>query len=371
MAKSSTAERTRVAVALSGGVDSSTAAALLVRQGYDVVGLMMRLWATRYAGDLPDNRCCSSAAVEDARQVCELLGIPFRMIEMEQDFRLHVVEYFCDGYALGRTPNPCLACNRHIKFRALLHLAFEFGAQYLATGHYARIRSSNGAYQLLKGVDREKDQSYVLYMLGQDELSNVLFPLGGYTKRQVRALAAEHNLPTADRPESQDVCFVSDGNYRAFVARQRPETVRSGPILDLRGRVMGEHRGIAFYTIGQRQGLGIAAPHPLYVVEIDPSRNALIVGPKAAVFRRRLWAEDVHFVAGSPPAGKADITAKIRYKAEEATATLVPLPEQRAEVIFDQPQPAITPGQGVVFYQGDIVLGGGIIASGGAEEGLD
>jgi tRNA-specific 2-thiouridylase len=370
LAKSNAANPPRVAVALSGGVDSSTAAALLVRQGYDVVGLMMRLWATRYTGDLPDNLCCSTAAVEDARQVCELLGIPFQLIEMGQDFRLSVVEYFCESYAQGRTPNPCLACNRHIKFGVLLHLVSDLGAQYLATGHYARIRSSNGVYQLLKGIDREKDQSYVLYMLGQDELSRVLFPLGGYTKRQVRALAAEHNLPTAERPESQDVCFVSDGNYRAFVAQQRPQAVRPGPILDLRGQVLGEHRGIAFYTIGQRQGLGVSAPHPLYVVRIDPSRNALIVGPKAAVLRPRLLAQDVHFVAGSAPPGKADITAKIRYKAEEATATLIPLPGQKAEVIFDRPQPAVTPGQGVVFYQGDIVLGGGIIAS-GEPEGLE
>jgi tRNA-specific 2-thiouridylase len=332
---------------------------------------MMRLWATRYEGELPDNRCCSYAAVEDARQVCKLLGIPFHQIELEREFRLHVVEYFCDSYTLGRTPNPCLACNRHIKFSALLHMAFDLGAQYLATGHYARIRSCNGEYQLLKGLDKAKDQSYFLYMLGPDKLPNVLFPLGGYTKRQVRAIAAHYNLPTADRSESQDVCFVSDGNYRAFVAQQRPETERPGPILNLRGQVLGEHRGVAFYTVGQRQGLGIAAPHPLYVVEIDPARNALIVGAKAAVFRRRLWAEDVHFVAGSPPLGNTQIAAKIRYRAEEAAATLVPLPERCAEVIFDEPQPAITPGQGVVFYQGDVVLGGGIIASAGSEEGLD
>jgi len=216
---------------------------------------------------------------------------------------------------------------------------------------------------LLKGVDGEKDQAYVLYMLGQKELSHILFPLGPYTKGQVRAVAAKHNLPTADRMESQDVCFVQDGDYRDFVAQQRPETRRPGPILDLKGRVLGEHRGIAFYTIGQRQGLGISAAHALYVLEINAGSNALIVGPKAALLRRALLAEHVVFVAGAPPAHPISITAKIRYKAKEVRATLIPLPEQMARVIFSDPQPAVTPGQAVVFYQGDVVLGGGIITS--------
>ncbi len=352
---------TRIAVALSGGVDSSTAAALLVQQGYQVIGLTMRLWATRHRGDLPDNRCCSSAAVSDARQVCEELGIPFHLIDLEQEFKQHVVEYFCDSYALGRTPNPCLACNRHVKFGALLHLARELGAQRLATGHYARIRENNGRYQLLKGADPQKDQSYVLYMLGQDDLPHLMFPLGDHTKRRVRAMAKEYGLPTADKDESQDACFVTDGDYRAFLARSRPDTVRPGPILDLNGQVLGKHRGIAFYTIGQRQGLGIAAAHPLYVLKIDPPHNALVVGPKAAVFRTSLYAEDVHYVAGRPPQGTISVTAKIRYKAPEAPAALAPIPGKRARVDFYEAQPAITPGQAVVFYQDEIVLGGGII----------
>jgi tRNA-specific 2-thiouridylase len=328
----------------------------------------MRLWATRYRGSLPDNRCCSPAAVSDARRVCELLDIPFHLIDLQQEFKQHVVEYFCDSYALGRTPNPCLACNRHIKFGALLNLAFEFGAQRLATGHYARIREHDDHYQLLKGADRQKDQSYVLYMLGQDELPQLIFPLGDHTKQQVRAMATEYGLPTADREESQDACFVTDGDYRAFLARHRPDTVRPGPILDLNGQVLGKHRGIAFYTVGQRQGLGIAAAHPLYVVRIDPLHNALIVGPKAAVFRTSLYAEDVHFVAGHPPQGTVRITAKIRYKAPEAPATLTSLSTERAIVDFVDAQPAITPGQGVAFYQGEIVLGGGIITSSEPED---
>jgi len=355
-------------VALSGGVDSSTAAALLVQQGYQVIGLTMRLWATHYRGDLPDNRCCSSVAVSDARRVCEQLSIPFHLIDLEQEFKQHVVEYFCDSYALGRTPNPCLACNRHVKFGALLELAVELGAQRLATGHYARIRENNGQYQLLKGADPQKDQSYVLYMLGRDELPHLMFPLGDYTKQQVRAMARAHNLPTADKAESQDACFVTDGDYRAFLAQHRPDTVRPGPILDQDGQVLGKHRGIAFYTIGQRQGLGIAAAHPLYVLKIDSLHNALVVGPKAAVFRTSLYAEDVYFVAGRPPQGTVSITAKIRYKAPEAPAALSPMPGQRARVDFDGPQPAITPGQGVVFYQGEIVLGGGIISSANVKE---
>jgi len=351
----------RVTVALSGGVDSSTAAALLVQHGYEVCGVMMRLWATQYQGEFPENPCCSSSAVADARRVCALLDIPFHLVDLEDAFREKVVDYFCDSYALGRTPNPCLACNRNIKFKTLLHMALDLGAEYLATGHYARIRPHNGEYELLKGIDEEKDQAYVLYMLGQKELSHLLFPLGSYTKRQVRAIARDRGLPTADRVESQDVCFAQD--YRHFVAQQRPGTKRPGPILDRQGRVLGEHRGIAFYTIGQRRGLGISASFALYVLEIDAASNSLTVGPKTALLRRALLAEQVSFVAGAPPSHPVSITAKIRYKAKEAAATLIPLPGQTARVVFSDPQPAVTSGQAVVFYQGDVVLGGGIITS--------
>lgn len=358
----------RVVVALSGGVDSSTAAALLVEQGYQVSGMMMRLWAVRYEGEFVENRCCSNAAVLDARRTCALLGIPFKLVNLEQEFRARVVDYFCDGYAAGRTPNPCLACNLEIKFKILLGLALDTGADYLATGHYARVQQCNGQYQLLKGIDLSKDQSYVLYMLGQEELAHVLFPLGDYTKRQVRAMAAGYGLPTAHKTESQDACFLRDDGYHTFIAQERPETVRPGPILDQQGNVLGQHRGVAFYTIGQRQGLGLAARYPLYVLEIDCARNALIVGSKSALFRRELLAEQVRFVAGSPPPSPVPITAKIRYKASEAQALLYPLAGGTARVVFADPQPAITPGQGVVFYQGDMVLGGGIIASAGPSE---
>ena len=357
------ASKQRVAVALSGGVDSSTAAVLLIQHGYQVVGVTMRLWAVPDADPLRVSCSSFPDAVDDARRVCALLGIPFHVVDLEAEFKARVVGYFCDSYALGRTPNPCLVCNPEIKFGALLRIVREWGVDYLATGHYARIRSQDGQYQLLRAADRHKDQSYVLYALGQEELPRLLFPLGDHNKRQVRAMAAALGLPTAGKAESQDACFLSHGDYRAFLARERPETVRPGPILDLQGRVLGKHGGVAFYTVGQRQGLGLPAPHPLYVVEIDPARNALVVGPKAALFRSELLAEDVHFVAGYPPPQPISITAKIRYKAPEAAATLVPLPEEKARVLFAAPQPAITPGQGVVFYQDDIVIGGGIITS--------
>ena len=357
----------RVIVALSGGVDSSTAAALLVQQGYQVSGVAMRLWAAPQAGQLAEDRGGTPAAIEDARQVCALLGIPFHVVDLEEEFRTRVVGYFCDSYARGRTPNPCLACNREIKFGALLRLVREWGTDYLATGHYARIRFRDGQYQLLRGVDRRKDQSYMLYSLGQEELPHLLFPLGEYRKDKVRAMAVAFGLPTADRAESQDACFLAHEDYRAFLARERPETMRPGPILNLQGHVLGEHRGVAFYTVGQRQGMGLAAAHPLYVVKIDPARNALIVGPKAALLGSQLLAEEVHFVAGDAPLQPVGITAKIRYKAPEAPAVLIPLPERKARVVFAAPQSAITPGQGVVFYQDDVVIGGGIITSFSAE----
>jgi tRNA-specific 2-thiouridylase len=296
-----------------------------------------------------------------------MLGIPFALVDLEEEFKAKVVGYFCDNYALGRTPNPCLACNREIKFKALLRFVRGSGADLLATGHYARIRFRDGQYQLLRGVDQHKDQSYVLYSLGQEELPHLLFPLGDRSKSEVRAMATAFGLPAAERAESQDACFLPDGDYRAFLARERPETTRPGPILDAQGNVLGEHRGVAFHTVGQRQGMGLTAGHPLYVVEIDPARDALIVGPKAALLRRGLLAEEVHFVAGQAPPEPVRITAKIRYKAAEAEATLIPLPERKAMVRFAAPQPAITPGQGVVFYQDEVVMGGGIITSSVAE----
>ena len=345
---------------MSGGVDSSVAAALLVEQGYDIVGLMLHLWSEPGPG--ADNRCCTPQAVEDARRVARTLGIPFRLLNCARRFREYVVDYFVREYARGHTPNPGLACNRHIKFGFLLDLALSLDIEYLATGHYARIRRANSEYQLLRGIDRAKDQSYVLHMLGQGQLRHILFPLGRHTKPQVRAMAVKYGLPVADKRESQDICFVRDQDYRRFLHAYAREAVRPGPILDTTGQEIGQHQGLPFYTIGQRRGLGIAWSEPLYVLALDAARNALIVGPASQLGQRSLRVRDVSFVAGRPPPTPAFVTTKIRYTGSEVAATLYPRDDGTIHVALDTPLRDVTPGQGAVFYQDQIVLGGGIIA---------
>ncbi len=354
--------RGRVVVAMSGGVDSSIAALLLTEQGYEVIGVMMRLWVEPEAdGAFAHNRCCSPEAVEDARQVADQLHIPFYLVNYARPFREQVVDYFIQEYARGRTPNPCLMCNRHIKFGRLLAQARALGADHLATGHYARIHHAQGHFQLLRGCDAQKDQSYALYMLGQIELAHTIFPVGEYTKEQVRALAAERELAVADRAESQDLCFLADGNYRRFLRDYAPQALRPGPIVDQRGQVLGEHEGLGLYTIGQRRGLGISALQPLYVLDLDLSRNAVVIGTADELGQRELLAKDVSYVVGKPPPKPLDVTAKIRYQAHEAPARWIPLANGQARVVFDDPQRDITPGQGVVAYRGEVLIGGGII----------
>lgn len=350
----------RVVVAMSGGVDSSMAAALLLEQGYEVIGIMLRLWAE--AGPAA-NRCCTPDAVTDARHVADTLGIPFYVRDYKDVFKAAVVDYFTETYARGLTPNPCLVCNRQIRFGRLLDEALSLGASYLATGHYARVRQTQaGAYQLLKGIDSAKDQSYVLHRLGQAQLAYTLFPLGEYVKSEVREMAQTRGLPVFNRADSQDLCFLANGDYREFLSRHVPGgPPQPGPILDTTGRPLGEHQGLPYYTIGQRKGLGIAGPRPLYVLALEPSQNALIVGTAEELGRRELIAANVTYVHDHPPSHPLRITAKIRYKAPEALANLIPLPDDRALVHFDEPLRDITPGQGVVFYQGDTVLGGGTI----------
>lgn len=356
----------RVVVAMSGGVDSSVAAALLVEQGYQVLGIMLRLWSEGAPGESRANRCCTVDAVEDARRVARHLDIPFYLLNVEERFRRQVVEPFIREYARGRTPNPCIRCNRHIRFDYLLRRALALDARYLATGHYARVVHRDGGYRLLRGVDRDKDQSYQLYMLGQEELAHLLLPLGEQTKPEVRQAARERGLPVAEKVESQEICFVADDDYRRFLRDWAPEAFQPGDIVDREGNVLGRHSGLPDYTVGQRRGLGIAAPEPLYVLEIDVERNRLVVGPAEALGARHLLAAEVSYVGGRPPAGPCRVTAKIRYQAHDAPACLEPGPSKVACLTFDEPRRDITPGQAVVFYQGEEVLGGGTIERAGA-----
>jgi tRNA-specific 2-thiouridylase len=354
-------KRSRVIVAMSGGVDSAVAAGLLARQGYEVIGVTMRLW-TLEDPQAPRHRrrCCSVEDTDDAREAAQALGIPHYVLNLEREFQESVVDYFCREYQRGRTPNPCLACNEHVKFRSLLARALALEADFLATGHYARIDPPEaGRYRLLRAVDDDKDQSYVLFTLGQAQLSRLLFPIGHHRKEEVRRLAAEMGLPVADKPDSADICFVPDHDYRSFVAGRLGQ--REGEIRDAGGRVVGRHQGVAAFTVGQRRGLGVALGERRFVTAIDPGRSLVIVGSEEDLLADELWAEDVNWVAGEPPPSGTAVEAKIRYRTPAAPAEVHPEGDG-ARVSFRRPQRAITPGQAVVFYQGEEVVGGGIIA---------
>jgi tRNA-uridine 2-sulfurtransferase len=352
----------RVVVAMSGGVDSSVAAALLVEQGYDVIGMMMRLWAED-CGAGGANRCCTPSQMADARRIAGQLGIPFYVIDTQDVFRQKIVQFFIDRYAAGDTPNPCVECNRHIRFEWLLNHARAMDADFLATGHYARTgRAPDGTARLLMGRDPRKDQSYVLSVLTQAKLRQVLFPVGDYAKTRVRDIAARLALPVAQKHDSQDLCFLADGDYRRFLREHAPHAVQPGPILTRDGRELGQHSGLPHYTIGQRKGLGISGPEPLYVLATDLARNALIVGPRGELGRRHLQAGRVNWISGVPPQAPFRAEVKIRYKAPPAPATITPLADNRIAVAFDDPLRDITPGQAAVVYDGAVCLGGGIIA---------
>jgi tRNA-specific 2-thiouridylase len=355
-------ERACVAVALSGGVDSAVAAALLVQQGYRVIGMMMRLWSESGHGD--DNRCCTPEAMAKARRVAGILGIPFYAIDAQEFFHKTVVRYFLEGYSSGITPNPCLVCNREVRWEFLLSHALSFGADYLATGHYARVvRSQDGRLQLHRAVDKWKDQSYVLHVLSQDQLARALFPLGEFTKTQVREMARQFGLPVAARPESQDLCFLGNGDYRGFITRNAPAAIRPGPIVNTQSEVIGTHQGLAFYTIGQRKGLGLSSPAPLYVLEKDIERNTIMVGTIEELGKSELTVERMNWVSRDPPNEPIRSEVKIRYRAEETPATIHPFGQTSVRIAFDEPVRGVTPGQAAVCFQGDICLGGGIITS--------
>ena len=352
----------RVVVAMSGGVDSSVAAALLVEQGYDVVGMMMRLWSEETVGGRVHNRCCTPDQMADARRIADRLGIPFYVLDTKDVFRNTVVEFFIDQHRHGVTPNPCMECNRHIRFDFLQKNALALDAEYLATGHYARIgRDEQGRFLLKRAVDEHKDQSYVLSVMGQAQLNHALFPVGEYSKPEIRQTAERLGLPTASKKDSQDLCFIGDGNYRRFLAEHAPDVMVAGPIVRTNGDVIGQHEGLANYTIGQRKGLGVHSLEPMYVIGMSPYRNALIVGTQDELGQRELTANRVNWVSGEAPAEPFRAEVKIRYKANPLPAWIEPLVPDRITVHFDEPLRDITPGQGAVVYDGDVCLGGGII----------
>ena len=353
----------KVLVAMSGGVDSSAAAALLVQQGYDCDGAMLKLAPNE------DSRCCSADDAEDARQAATRLGMRFYVFNETDRFRRCVMDRFTAEYAAGRTPNPCIDCNRELKFGALLDRALTLGYDYIATGHYARVAydAESGRYRLLRGAERRKDQSYVLYQLTQHQLAHLLLPVGDYDKPAIRDKAREAGLDNADKGDSQDICFVPDGDYAAAVERLTGAHSEPGRFVDTQGKVLGTHRGIIHYTIGQRKGLGIAYAYPLFVIRKDLERNIVYVGPQDALFHRTLVAKDCNLIAVASLPEPLTVTAKPRYRAKDVPATIRDLGGGRIAVTFAEPQRALTPGQAIVFYQGKTVVGGGTIDTVGEE----
>ena len=352
----------KVAVAMSGGVDSSLTAAILLERDFEVIGITMQLTSEERNFFNSDRQCCSANEANDARRVADFLGIPHYVVNFHEEFKSKVIDYFIDDYMRGRTPNPCIACNKYIKFGKLFNFIDELDIEYLATGHYARIEEINGKFYLKKGLDLKKDQSYVLYNISADQLSRILLPLGERSKDDTRNLAEHLNLPVAHKPDSQEICFVPNDDYKEFLninADKKSDALQPGNIVDVEGNILGHHNGVAFYTIGQRKGLGIAHETPLYVIKLDIANRQVIVGGADDVFADSLRATDVHWIY--PQNFPLKATAKIRYGPRVAECIVNELNEGEIEVSFDKSQRAITVGQSIVFYDEDIVLGGGII----------
>ena len=354
-------KKQRVLCGMSGGVDSSATAALLLEQGYDVVGVTLKLWPQDCVNRAED-KCCGPQAVTDARAVCHKLGIPYYLIDEAADFQKYVIQYFADEYKAGRTPNPCVMCNQNLKFGRLIDRANQLGADYIATGHFARLeRGENGRVLLKRGRDLRKDQSYFLFSLRQDQLGRAMFPLGEKTKSDTREVARHCNLKTADKEESMEICFVPDNNYGGFLQQAGLAQKHLGDIVNTHGHVLGHHDGIEFYTIGQRKGLGLSSPKPLYVIELDADNNRVVVGDDSMLDRDEFVAERCNWIPFESPTDPIEVSAKIRYNHPGTDATLTPLENGKVKVKLHTPQRAITPGQAAVFYQDDLVVGGGWI----------
>ncbi|MCX6013845.1 MAG: tRNA 2-thiouridine(34) synthase MnmA [Chloroflexi bacterium] len=353
----------RIVVAMSGGVDSSVTAALLKDQGYDVIGITMQIWPYDHTEDNTQNACCGLNEISDAKKVAYLLGIPHYVVDLRTEFIKVVVDNFCQEYLKARTPNPCIKCNQYIKFHYLIERAKELGADYLATGHYAKVEYDNSSnkYLLKKGIDPRKDQSYFLYTLNQEQLRRIIMPLGMLSKSEVRQIALLKNMPVAKKHESQEICFISGEKYPSFLTRYIPEACKPGPIVDLEGNILGKHKGIGFYTIGQRKGLEVSSKTPFYVLKMDANNNSIIIGKKEDIYTDELIAGNLNWISIEGLEHALKVKAKIRYAHKEAEASIKMIDIDTLYVKFSSRQMAITPGQSVVFYDDDVVIGGGII----------
>ncbi|WP_455717779.1 tRNA 2-thiouridine(34) synthase MnmA [Anaerosporobacter sp.] len=353
----------KVVIGMSGGVDSSVAAHLLKKAGYDVIGVTMQIWQDEdHFTQETEGGCCGLSAVDDARRVAQSLDIPYYVMNFKKEFKANVMDYFVNEYLQGRTPNPCIACNRYVKWESLLKRSLDIGADYIATGHYARVlKLENGRFTLRKSATAAKDQTYALYNLTQYQLSHTLMPVGEFTKDEIREIAKDINLRVANKPDSQEICFIPDNNYAKFVEENTGEKIMPGNFVNSAGEVIGKHKGITHYTVGQRKGLNLSLGHPAFVLEIRPETNEVVIGSNEEVFSDKLYANNLNFMAIEDLEGSMEVEAKIRYSHKGAKCTIKKVGEDELECIFEEPQRAITPGQAVVFYKDDYIVGGGTI----------